>query len=248
MMFIVDDRHLGTPEESWMTWEGLDRLAPLQLAPVDRALVVAPHPDDEVLGAGGLVSALVRTGTPTTLLAVTDGEGSHPRSSTVSPDEMAERRRQESQLALVRLDCGAISNRRLHLPDGQVHRSQRPLTEAVIDALDDMTLCIAPWERDGHPDHDASGQAAVEACAHTGARLVRYLVWAWHWAGPDDGRIPWSDARRLDLSRRDRARKRWACGAFVSQISPLSDRPGDEPVLPGPVLRRAWRPFEVYLR
>ena len=37
-------------------------------------VVVAPHPDDETLAAGGLIAALTSRGIPVTVVAVTDGE------------------------------------------------------------------------------------------------------------------------------------------------------------------------------
>ncbi len=149
---------------------------------------------------------------------------------------------------MLRLGCKSVRQQRLHLPDGRLRNHGDYLTEAIAAALEETTLCIAPWEGDGHPDHDACGKAAADACARARVPSVNYLVWAWHWAVPDDRRIPWDDARRLDLSPQVRARKRWASQAFVSQTRPLSHHSGDEAVLPGPVLRRAWRPFEVYLR
>ncbi|TVV70177.1 PIG-L family deacetylase, partial [Sphingomonas solaris] len=41
------------------------------------ALIVAPHPDDEVIGAAGLIRALVNRGTRVRVLVVSDGAASH---------------------------------------------------------------------------------------------------------------------------------------------------------------------------
>jgi LmbE family N-acetylglucosaminyl deacetylase len=105
--------------------------------------------------------------------------------------------------------------------------------------------CLAPWERDGHPDHDATGLAAVLACTATGVRLVRYPVWAWHWATPDGDELPWPSARRIELASEDRAAKRAAIAAYRSQVAPLSSAAGDEAVLPPGVVSRFQRSFEL---
>jgi hypothetical protein len=77
--------------------------------------------------------------------------------------------------------------------------------------------------------------------------MLGYLVWAWHWAAPDCRDLPWEDSRRLDLTRRRTARKRWATCAFRSQIRPLGFAPQDAAVLPEAILRRFWRSYEVYV-
>ncbi|MBB1042901.1 PIG-L family deacetylase, partial [Dietzia sp. Cai40] len=74
--------------------------------------------------------------------------------------------------------------------------------------------------------------------AATGARLVEYPVWAWHWAAPGDPRVPWARRRRVVLTDHELAAKRAAVSEFVTQVAPLSDRSGDEAILPDWVLDR----------
>ena len=76
-------RHIegeGTPDASWQAWGGLQDLPPVSAAalvpPGRRAVIVAPHPDDEVLACGGLLQMLAAQGSPMVLVAVTDGTGS----------------------------------------------------------------------------------------------------------------------------------------------------------------------------
>src|SRR5204862_6404950 len=46
----------------------------LQLRENDRILVLAPHPDDEVLGAAGVLREAVRPGLPTRVVFLTYGD------------------------------------------------------------------------------------------------------------------------------------------------------------------------------
>ncbi|HSS76938.1 MAG TPA: PIG-L family deacetylase [Thermoanaerobaculia bacterium] len=46
----------------------------IRLAAGDRVLVLAPHPDDEVLGAGGVLREAVRRGLPTRVVFLTNGD------------------------------------------------------------------------------------------------------------------------------------------------------------------------------
>ena len=59
--------------------------------------------------------------------------------------------------------------------------------------------------------------------------------------------MPWGRCRRLDLGRHQAARKRWASYAFTSQIRPFGPDHDGMPLLSDRVLRRFWRPFEVFI-
>jgi LmbE family N-acetylglucosaminyl deacetylase len=242
---VVDDLHPGTDERTWLGGGRLAGLPSLRERRLRRLVVVAPHPDDEVLGAGGLLQEMEHAGIEMVVVAVTDGEASHPGVS--NSHDLAARRIGETRTALHRLGCDSVRVQRLGLPDGSVAEQGQHLTDALVQLLGPDDLCLAPWRSDGHPDHDASGRAAVAAARLTGAHLLEYCVWTWHWATPDHEDIPWQRCRRLDLERAQVARKRWATYAFTSQIRPLGEAKDGKPILTAPVLRRFWRPFEVFV-
>lgn len=231
----------GTDEETWLGWQPVAAWPALALDPADPPLVVAPHPDDEILGVGGLLAMLGAAD----VFAVTDGEASHPGSTVYTARALAGVRREETDAALFRLGLDPVLVHRLGQPDGGI--DETALTDALVPLLWTDRWCFATWRGDGHPDHEAVGRAAATACAETGARLVEYPVWMWHWARPDDPRVPWERARRIELSPAVRMRKRAAIAEFRSQVEPLGPEPGDAPVLPPAVLARFERPFETVL-
>jgi LmbE family N-acetylglucosaminyl deacetylase len=239
----------GTAEASWQAWDGLDRLARIDLDALvpaaSRTVIVAPHPDDEVFATGGLLALLGATGRSVLVVSVTDGTASHPYSRTLSPHGLGRLRTGETRRALRRLGLSAVEVRRLCLADGKVGRMRRRLEAALVAWIDEPDTVFATWRHDGHPDHEAAAIAAANAVERKHARLVEVPVWAWHWATPADKRIPWHRARRLDLGPDATRRKHHAAAAFVSQITPGF---GGEsaPVLGESVLDRLLRPFEVY--
>lgn len=231
----------GTPESVWLPWLDRLRLPTLALDPPPVHVVcVAPHPDDEVLATGGLLALLSAAGSHVEVVAVTDGEASNPGGS-LTPHLLAAARREESDRALAGLGVRPPV-RRLGLPDGGAGGLEQPVVEALAD-LPPGAWLLAPWEQDGHPDHEAVGRAAVRVAADVGARLLSFPVWAWHWAAPTD--LPWSRARRLDLPSAVAAAKHAAVSSFATQIRPLGPLPQDAPVLPPHVLARFYRPYEV---
>ena len=206
-----------------------------------RLVVVSPHPDDETLACGGLMRAATLAGRELLVVAVTDGEACYPDGQEWTADRLRRVRPQELEDALDTLGArGSID--RLGLPDGAVARHADELLSALRDRLVPGDLVLAPWQHDGHPDHDAAGRAAIAAAPTRGARLLRYPVWAWHWLDPDAPRAPFR-AFRMPLDAQARTRKQEAIRCFTSQIAPG----GPAPILPDHVLARFDRPFEVYL-
>lgn len=248
----------GTPESVWeAAWQRHSEGVPGQtwvvvsadslLEGVTHLVVVAAHPDDESLGAAGLLLA-GRRGIRVTALILTAGEASHPRSPTHHPADLAQRRTAEASAAVAELAPHAVTTM-LGLPDGTLHDEQAAVTTHLVDLIGldgTTTLVVAPWRRDGHPDHEAAGRAAAAAAQRTDSALLEYPVWLWHWGSAHD--VPWAETLRVRLDGAARARKRRAVMAHASQVAPLSEAEGDEAVIGPAMLTRASRDYEVYFR
>lgn len=246
MELVVNRDRTGTPEAQWAISPQLAQLAELETVRARRVIMVAPHPDDEIFGAAGLMQSLLARGISLEIIAVSDGEASHPLAVQQGINLRSLRRRETVQ-GLQRLGWRAPTVTRLGLPDGQIGRNVDALVASLRARVRRGDLCLAPWWHDGHPDHDACGNAALTVTESVGAQCLGYLVWAWHWADPRGSDLPWSDCRRFDFDRRTAARKRWATGAFVSQSRPLGPDWDGDPLLPPAVLRRFWRRYEVFV-
>jgi hypothetical protein len=62
---------------------------------------------------------------------------------------------------------------------------------------------------------------------------------------PGDPRLPWAHARRIGLPAPALAAKAAALAEYRSQTAPLGPAPADAPILPGHVLDRFRRPYEL---
>jgi LmbE family N-acetylglucosaminyl deacetylase len=173
-------------------------------------VVVTTHLDEATAAAGGLVAALVRGGTTIDVLAVTDGDGALDGSVESSTHAELLRRRGRQPGGYRLLGAPRVRVHRLKLPSGKVSDGEPDVVAALSELLGFDTdlssvVCLAPWERDGHPDHDAVGRAAELACHAYRTRLVRYLVAAWRWAEPRD--LPWEHVRGVAVPAETAARK-----------------------------------------
>jgi LmbE family N-acetylglucosaminyl deacetylase len=233
----------GTPEDTWDSWPGLRYLPPADPSAWSSAVVVAAHPDDEVLGVGGTMAILAAAGARLRLIAVTDGEASHPGAD---PAAIGRTRTAESAVALGLLGVREAEVLRLGLADTAVTAHQDELAGLLRELCAGFEVCLAPWEGDAHADHEAAGRAARQAGLVGGWTVLSYPVWMWHWAKPADRRVSWSRACRVPLPADVAARKQAAIRAFASQ---LTDRgPGLGPVLPPGIVAHFTRDREVLLR
>jgi LmbE family N-acetylglucosaminyl deacetylase len=237
----------GTAEEQWSSWAELRRLPVAEPAAWPSVVVVAAHPDDEVLGAGGTMAIAAAAGARLRLIAITDGEASHPGAD---PAAVARIRTAESAAALALLGLPGLDVIRLRLPDTGLEGRQDELRALLREHCAGFEVCLAPWDSDGHADHEAAGLAARWA-AHGAARgtartVLTYPVWMWHWARPGDRRVPWHRACRIPLDPGLAARKQAAIGAFTSQLTEREAAAG--PVLPPGIVAHFTREQEVLLR
>ena len=240
-----DHRTPGTDARTWLDGrlDDLNRIRPP--GPGDRLLVVAAHPDDESLGAGGLIATAVAQGARVTVLVVTDGEASHPSSPTHSGASLAALRRNEVTAAMAQLGRD-VRLRFAAIPDGRIAENAPRLAEAISAELLDCTHVVTPWIGDRHPDHEACARVTANAVAGQPIEHWQYPIWAWHWADPESGDLPLEGMSRIDLSSSARGAKQAALSCHRSQHIPLSTASADQAVLPPHVLAHFQRDFECF--
>ncbi|MBV4458172.1 PIG-L family deacetylase [Pseudomonas sp. COR58] len=238
------------PAQIWNSAPQLDHIPVINtqsLVPAGaRAVVIAPHPGDEVVTCGGLLQLLSGLGHPLQLLSITDGSASHPGSRQWSEKRLSVFRPQESVEALRRLGLPMHSLKwvRGGFADNALIEHEPQLTDFITRYLRPGDVVFSTWCEDGNPDHEAVGRASAKAAHRAGATFHDVPVWAWHWPERDHGLIPWERARKLRLDTWTVARKSHATHAYASQ---LNGEPavGLEPLLPKVILERMRLPYEI---
>ncbi|KUM35303.1 PIG-L family deacetylase [Arthrobacter sp. EpRS71] len=240
----------GTSESEWAA-SGVAALPELPLSADELAsmtfVVLAAHPDDETLGAGGFLAKLHAAGAAVEVLLCTAGEASHPDSHTTTPEQLAAVRLTEFHAAVSGLAPDATW-RFLELPDGQLAANAESIKESlratVAGRPAETVAIVAPYRHDGHTDHDTLGSIAADVATQGGHGLLEYPIWYWLWAGPDDS--TWNSWVRVPLTDQDQHAKALAMRAHASQTGPLSDQPGDETLLSDTFLEHFSRPWETF--
>lgn len=120
------------------------------------ALVLAPHPDDEVFGCGAAIASLRETGASVTVAIATDGAGTEP--DPASRRRIGEERLAESRAALAIL--GGADVVALGFPDRGLSAAGEPLRAALARLLaGEPGLVMLPSPVEVHPDHRALAEA-----------------------------------------------------------------------------------------
>ena len=203
-------------------------------------LVVAPHPDDETLGAAATIMRKLAAGTPVGVVIATDGSKWPPG----DPASVARVRTEELRAACRVLGLSGEDVTQLPFVDAELDGRG----DALVAALADVVARFRPREvlttaeTDPHDDHAKVGAAVRRALSGTGVRLLTYAVWQWD-RPPRLVRTLWRSGRP-ELVRTDGYldRKREAIAAYRSQLAANGGSEGLEPAF----LRHFDGPFEIF--
>lgn len=153
----------------------------LDLNRLKRVLVVAPHADDETLGAGGAIAKFVREGHQVTVALMTGlGPEPHPFMSREAIDGVRAEFRDAMQV------LGVQDTLLLDLPTTMLDVTPQHVTNrAASDVLERVRpdLVMLPFEHDLHRDHEILNYAfRVALRPHLPANRRRHAVLAYETA------------------------------------------------------------------
>lgn len=208
-----------------------------------RIVVVAPHPDDEVLGCGGLLAMATAAGLPCVIVSVSDGEACYPDHPAWPPQRLRRARALELRRALRELGLWSPRIERLRLPDGDIAGHEATLADALRARLRAGDAVFVTAGFDGHPDHEACARA-THAAAGGDTRVFEYPIWAGRFdeAAGVAARMPVA----LMLPTHVRERKLAAIGRFATQTG--SAEAIDDPILTEEILARFAGDSELFFR
>jgi LmbE family N-acetylglucosaminyl deacetylase len=191
----------------------------------DSVLVVAAHPDDEVLGCGGTIACHADAGDQVQVLIVAEGATSrhNQRDRNQATDELSALAQAAQQAGEI---LGAQGVELLDLPDNRLDSLDR------LDLIKQIEECIARHQPqvvyvhhagDVNVDHRRLHEAVVTACRPTPGQPVRRLLSfevasSTEWQPPGSA-SPFQPNWFVDISAQW-PRKRVALAAYASEMRP----------------------------
>lgn len=216
-------------------------------------LVIAPHPDDEVIGLGGYLARQSEAACSVAIVYLSDGEKSL---EDIEPQLVEAERRKLSLDVLDRLSIPDSSVWWLHLPDGSIPSKG---CEGFDDAVAGMSDIIRRVRPDAvfvtHPldtwpsDHIAAYEITDGALNNTSCHGAFFGYWVWLWYSmPAQAtfRMHWRNISRIPLDGLMQAKKKILMNAYMQPLSP-NGKPWSG-VLPKALLKAFDYPFEVVER
>ena len=216
-----------------------------------RAVIVAPHPDDEVIGCGGLIQALVERGTPPHVIILTGGEGSHRGCCGISAEELIAGRHNLTLKAAETMGLPLSHIHCLEYPDGGVVL-EHPETERLAALLQELKpdAIFVPHHGEGWSDHVQAATIVAQITAppssvlsteNSKPELYSYCVWMWYYNVWD---LRMKDAFLLRLTGKQHLLKQKAIEQYVTPLAPCG-KPWSG-VLPKPFQKATRWDKELY--
>lgn len=155
----------------------------IPIAELGPILIASPHPDDETLGCGGLIARCAELACSITVLAMTNGDASHPGDNTWR-ERLGETRKHEQRNALKALGLTDPDVIPLALPDGGLdhldHEQYERLHDLILGVIQSRGIrtLFVPAVDDCHADHRLTARLLAKvALSHPVRHFFSYQIW-----------------------------------------------------------------------
>lgn len=182
-----------------------------------RILLVAPHPDDEIIGCAGLIQQALKAGKKIDVVILTGGGKSHSNCCNIDEDTLIEARRKLSRKAAQVVGLPLEHLHFLNYPDGSISYENKE-TERLKQLIEELSpeAIFIPHKGEGWSDHVEAGNV-IRKLKLSGIQLYEYCVWFWYY---NVWNIDWKNACVLKMNREEHQRKLKAMDAYITPLAP----------------------------
>lgn len=217
----------------------------VELSIFDKVLIVAPHPDDEVLGCSGLIQRLLNKGKQVDVAILSGGGKSHAGCCEIDESTLIGSRRNLSRKAAKILGLPLENLHFLDYPDGSIvfDCSETDRLKKLIETLQPKVIFV-PHKGEGWSDHLEAGRIVQKLVGEMAdVLLYEYCVWFWYY---NVWNIDRKKAFVLTMSKEELSHKNEAINAYIQPKAPCG-KPFSGVLPPVFVWANRWRK-ELYFR
>lgn len=165
-----------TEKGVWGVVPNVLKIRTVSVIRADKVLVLSPHPDDDVLGCGGLLASLSETGAKIKVIYFTDGARG-TRSGKRNENLVAEREEEAREAGKV---LGVGEEKFLRLSDSKLTADLSLAAQIRREIeFDKPDLLLAPSPEELHPDHHAIAEALNLALKNFDGQVNIWLYEVW---------------------------------------------------------------------
>lgn len=212
-----------------------------ELMEYDDTMIIAPHPDDEALACGGLISLARGKGNRVSVVFMTDGGASHQGCCCNIPsEELGQVRRQLAVRANAILGIDESNISWLDLCDGEIPDTDHIDFARVCDLMAELfqkinpRVVLTPHFMDVWPDHIATNHITETALAIYGKPIILYYYPVWFFYNKFRYFLELRQSEVISLDIHDvMDKKDKAIKSYMQDCNPICGRPFSGTLPPG---------------
>ncbi len=154
-----------------------------------KIVVFAPHPDDELIGAGGSILKWMDEGYETHIIYISDGRAGYTyerknknlienEETNVSEEELAQIRMNEIDKIIKFLEIPKNNIHKFKIPDQKVREFMQSGIEQSKKIIKDADRLVIPSNNNPHVDHQATFDIATKAAKELNLQHNEFYVYA----------------------------------------------------------------------
>lgn len=227
-------------------------------------LFIAPHPDDEAFGCGGLISHLCTKGVPPHVIIMTRGGASlkgqleNTPLTKITEEDIIQERRKLTLKSAKELGIPEENIHFLDFIDGHISERPKPELKRLNDLLNEFKpdYVFVPHSGEGWPDHLATREIVLSQFSHkenlsnefsdsqkVTPQIFEYCVWMWYY---NVWNLDWKNAYKFRMSKSEHEVKLRAVNAYIKPLAP-NGKPWSG-ILPKPFIKANTCNTELYFK
>jgi LmbE family N-acetylglucosaminyl deacetylase len=185
------------------------------------AIIISPHPDDEALGCGGLISHLTSRGCNVSIIMLTGGEKCGSAKS-IDSNILKKTRRSLTKKACSILGITEDNIHFLDFTDGSINIKDLEINKLreILYKINPEAIFI-PHLEDGWNDHVQAHLIVKDLLKGYSTKLYAYCVWFWYTMPFKKAiSLKWDSVRYFDMNKHERKQKSEAIDIYMNAKSP----------------------------